>query len=154
MSATAAGHAAKTAVDILEEKHAEIVAVPAATTIQETVETMIRHKVGSVLVKAGGEYAGIWTERDLMRNLVRPGFDPKTAKVGDLMTRDIPTADHSLDPYELMDRFLGLRLRHLLITREQEILGLLSMGDVVRFCLQQKMREMEELKEEVNWEYY
>jgi signal-transduction protein with cAMP-binding, CBS, and nucleotidyltransferase domain len=154
MGSTMPAKASKTAVDILADKQGEIVSVPAATTIQETVEAMIQNKVGSALVQTGDEYVGIWTERDLLRSLVKPGFDATTARVGDHMSREIPSADHSLNPYELMDRFLGLRVRHLLIVRDEEILGLLSIGDVVRFCLQEKTREFEELKETVNWEYY
>lgn len=148
------GKTTKTAVDILADKHPDIVSVTAKASIQEAIETMVQQKVGSVLVKDGDEYVGIWTERDLLRDMMQPGFNPVLAQVGDHMTRDIPWADHTLNPYELMDRFLGMRLRHLIIKRDSEVVGVLSMGDVVRFCLQEKMREFEELKETINWEYY
>ena len=63
-------------------------------------------------------------------------------------------AEAEASPYELMDKFLGLRLRHLLIRERGEVVGLLSIGDVVRFSLQSKTAEFEELKQTVNWEYY
>jgi len=154
MSTEVEGKGEKTALDILAGKHEDIVSVPPATSIRDAIETMVSQKVGSVLVREGDEYLGIWTERDLLRDMTKEGFDPASERVGDHMTGDIPQAEHSLNPYELMDRFLGLRLRHLLIVRDGAILGLLSMGDVVRFCLQEKTREFDELKETVNWEYY
>jgi len=144
----------RTAQDILDEKGTTIHAIPGDRTLHQALEIMLRHGVGSVLVKEEGELVGIWTDRDLMHNAVDPDVDLKKAQVRDYMTRDIPVASTSTDPYELMDKYLGLRVRHLLIKDGKAAVGLLSMGDVVRFCLQDKMREMEELKEEVNWEYF
>jgi signal-transduction protein with cAMP-binding, CBS, and nucleotidyltransferase domain len=53
-----------------------------------------------------------------------------------------------------MDKFLGLRLRHLLIDQEGKFIGLLSIGDVVRSALRQRTQELEELQQVANWEYY
>jgi signal-transduction protein with cAMP-binding, CBS, and nucleotidyltransferase domain len=53
-----------------------------------------------------------------------------------------------------MDKFLGLRLRHLLIDREGEFIGMLSIGDVVRSALQTRTDELRELSQITNWEYY
>jgi signal-transduction protein with cAMP-binding, CBS, and nucleotidyltransferase domain len=53
-----------------------------------------------------------------------------------------------------MDKFLGLRLRHLLIDRNGEFIGMLSIGDVVRSALQTRTDELEQLQEIANWEYY
>lgn len=53
-----------------------------------------------------------------------------------------------------MDKFFGLRLRHLLIEQDGEFIGLLSIGDVVRSALRQRTRELEELQQVANWEYY
>ncbi|MFH1570587.1 MAG: CBS domain-containing protein [Gemmatimonadota bacterium] len=143
-----------TARDILEEKNREILSVPGETTIREALEKMVSRKVGAVVVKEGDQLVGIWTERDLTRNTLEPGFDPARARVRDYMTRELKYADAGQSPYELMDKFLGLRLRHLLIRDGGELIGLLSIGDVVRFALQARTRELQDLKEEVNWEYY
>jgi hypothetical protein len=53
-----------------------------------------------------------------------------------------------------MDKFLGLRLRHLLIKKGEEYIGLLSIGDVIKASLQEKTREFEELHAVISWEYY
>jgi signal-transduction protein with cAMP-binding, CBS, and nucleotidyltransferase domain len=148
------GTTTSTARDILSEKGSEILTVSGDTTISSALEKMVESKVGAVLVEDGGALAGIWTERDLMRNTLESGFDPTTAQVRQHMTRELKHAEAEESPYELMDKFLGLRLRHLLIRERGEIIGLLSIGDVVRFALQTKTEEFEQLKETVNWEYY
>lgn len=148
------GTTKSTARDILSEKGGEILTVSGDTTIHSALERMVERKVGAVLVEENGTLAGIWTERDLMRNTVVPGFDPQEAQVREYMTRELKYAEAEASPYELMDKFLGLRLRHLLIRERGEVVGLLSIGDVVRFSLQSKTAEFEELKQTVNWEYY
>ena len=140
--------------DILEEKGHHILSVPGDTTIIHTLEKMVAGKVGAVLVVEGGEFTGIWTERDLMRDTLDHDFDPSKARVRDHMTRDLKYAGADESPYELMDKFLGLRIRHLLVRDEGKVIGLLSIGDVVRFALQARTAELEALKEAVNWEYY
>ena len=47
---------------------------------------MVDNKIGAILVKKDDEFVGIWSERDLLRNITSEGFDPKKAKVGDYMT--------------------------------------------------------------------
>jgi len=144
----------QTAEHILGIKGEEIISVAADATICEALQVMVERKVGSTLVTENGRFVGIWTERDLMRNTLDPDFDPRTARIGDYMVTGLRFAPHTDTVYELMDKFLGLRLRHLLIRKGEEFIGLLSIGDVIKVCLQEKTREFEELHAVVSWEYY
>ena len=143
-----------TAEEILEQKGRELYSVGADATVHEALTQMVEHKVGSTLVKEGSRIVGIWTERDLMRNSIEADFDPATARIGDYMTRGVKFASHTDSAYDLMDKFLGLRLRHLLIDKNGESIGLLSVVDVMRTALQEKTRELEELHTVATWEYY
>ena len=143
-----------TAEEIIGEKGGEVHSVSADTTIHEALTTMVDHRVGSVLVKEGSRIVGIWTERDLMRNSIDRQFDPKTTSIGDYMTRGVKFAPHTDSAYALMDKFLGLRLRHLLIDKDGEFIGLLSVGDVMKTALHEKNREFEELHNTTTWAYY
>jgi signal-transduction protein with cAMP-binding, CBS, and nucleotidyltransferase domain len=89
-----------------------------------------------------------------MRNSLDEDFDPATARIGDYMTPGVKCAAHTDSAYELMDKFLGLRLRHLLIDKKGEFIGLLSVVDVMRTALQEKTREFGELHTVATWEYY
>ena len=144
----------KTAEQILQEKGGEIYSVEEDATILEALRLMVEKKVGSTLVAQGRRLVGIYTERDLMRNTIDPEFDPADARIGDYMTRGLKFAPHTDNAYELMDKFLGLRLRHLLIDRDGEFIGLLSIADVIRSALQERTRELEDLQQVVNWEYH
>ena len=146
--------AVMTAEEILGQKGGELHWVDIDSTIHDALTLMVEHKIGSVLVKEGTRIVGIWTERDLMLNRLVPGFDPQTARVGDHMTTGLKFAPHTDSVYDLMDKYLGLRIRHLLIEKDDEFIGLLSVGDVCKATLHEKTRELEELRTAVNWEYY
>ena len=142
------------AEDILKVKGEEVLSVTADATIRDALALMVERKVGSTLVAEGDRFVGIWTERDLMRNSLETDFDPRTARIGDYMVTGLRFAPHTDTVYDLMDKFLGLRLRHLLVKKGEEYIGLLSVGDVVKSCLREKTREFEELHAVVSWEYY
>ncbi len=144
----------RTAADILKNNVHDIASVPADTTLFDTLILMSKKKVGAMLVKGGEEYIGIWTERDLMRQVIQDGFDLKTAKIGDYMVTDLRYADGSETVYDMMDKFLGLRLRHLLIQEDGKVIGVLSIGDVIKATLREKKDEIESLNTLVSWEYY
>jgi CBS domain-containing protein len=148
------GTAMHTAADIIEAKGAQIISVDTDTTVRAALEQMVERKVGATLVTDQGQIVGIWTERDLMRDVLDPGFDPHQARIGNHMVTGLQYAPHTDTVHELMDKFLGLRLRHLLINNGEELIGLLSIGDVIRACLQAKSLEFEQLKAAVSWEYY
>ncbi len=145
----------KTAKDILSEKGFQIIAVPPDSTLCEALKKMVKHNIGAIAIREDEqEPRGIWTERDLMRQTYEPNFDPKTAKIGDYMTKELKKVDASASIYKMLEMFLGLRLRHVFVTENEKTIGLLSTGDVIQAALHEKDRELKELNEMVSWEYY
>ncbi|MDH5561496.1 MAG: CBS domain-containing protein [Deltaproteobacteria bacterium] len=144
----------KTAENILSTKGNNIFSVPFDLPIKKTIDKMIEWKIGSIIVEKNHQFIGLWTERDLMRNVQMPGFDIKTAKVGDYMLERLYTTSHESSIYELMDKFLGLRVRHLLIENNGVFLGVLSIGDVMKSMINDKTEELKSLDKIINWEYY
>ena len=125
-------------------------------TDQVTAEDILAVKGGDLLSVQEDATIGksIYTERDLMRNSIDTGFDPRRERIGDHMTRGLKFAPHTDTAYELMDKFLGLRIRHLLIDKHDQFIGLLSVGDVIKAALQARTDELEELEAIAKWEYY
>lgn len=144
----------KTAEDILKSKGGEIVAVSPDTTLEKALEVMITKKIGSIFVRENGNIIGVWTERDLMHDVLDPDFSPQKARIADYMARDLHYAPSTDSIYSLLDKFLGKRLRHLLIKKNDEFIGMLSTGDVIKADLNDKTRELKELNAIVSWEYY
>jgi signal-transduction protein with cAMP-binding, CBS, and nucleotidyltransferase domain len=90
----------------------------------------------------------------LLRNTLDDGFDPRTTPIDSVMTKTIVTAPSSDTVYNLMDKFLGLRIRHLIIEKDGDIIGMLSSGDVMKASIQEKDEELKQLNSMVGWDYY
>lgn len=144
----------KTAEDILNEKGRDIISVPVDATVMDALRVMNEHKIGAIVVQDGDEYVGIWTERDLLEDSLKDGFDLRTARIRDCMTTGLKSAPHDATCFALSDKFLGIRLRHLLIERDGRYVGLISTGDVIKANLMEKTRELRQLNAMVGWEYY
>ncbi len=144
----------KTAEEILNAKGGEIICVEENTVVREALKVMIANQIAAVLVKRDKKIVGIWTERDLVEHCVTEEFDPKESLVKDYMETELTVARHDETPYQLMDKMLGKRQRHLLIKKGGEFIGILSSGDVVRACMQEKDDQLRAMNEMVGWEYY
>jgi signal-transduction protein with cAMP-binding, CBS, and nucleotidyltransferase domain len=144
----------RTARDILKEKGGHLVTVNADATVFQAVTVMTQNRVGAVVVVEEEKIVGIWTERDLMFRVLEEGFDAKTARLNDNMSVNLITANVEEHAFQLYDKFLGRRIRHLLIEDGGEIIGLLSVGDVMKANLQEKSEEVDELNHMVSLEYY
>jgi CBS domain-containing protein len=144
----------KTAKDMIQDKGGDILCVPEGTTVMDALKKMNENKVGAILVTRDGKPAGIWTERDLLRNTLDAAFKPQTTLIDDVMTKTIVTAPSTDTVYNLMDKFLGLRLRHLIIEKDGEIIGMVSSGDVMKASIQEKDEELKQLNTMVGWDYY
>ncbi len=144
----------RTARDILKDKGGHMVTINSDATVYQALMVMTQNKVGSIVVLEEEKIVGIWTERDLMFRVLEEGFDAKTARLKDHMSENLISANVEEQAFQLYDKFLGRRIRHLLIEEDGEYIGLLSVGDVMKANLQQKNEEYEELNHMVSLEYY
>lgn len=144
----------KTAEDILNEKGGSVYSVPLEATIYDALQVMTENNVGSVLVKDMDRIVGIWTERNLIQDAMNADFNPRTARIADHMSTDLQYTAHDDSMFDMMDRCVGMRMRRLLIERDGQFMGLLSAGDVMKACLQERDRELKELNAIASWEYY
>ncbi|MCK5146457.1 CBS domain-containing protein [bacterium] len=140
----------KTAEEILKEKGCELVFLGSQETVAEALKLMAAHKIGSVLVKDGNVFRGIYTEKDLVRDAQVPGFNPGTTMLKKAATSELVFAPHDTAVYSLQDLMLGKRLRHVLVMKEGRALGLLSIGDLTRAVLNEKKEQLSK----VSWSYY
>ena len=142
------------AIDLLEEKRRDMVLISADRPVREALKTMVDNNIGAIVVEENGRIAGIWTERDFLRNSLLPDFDPATVPIGTLMTRNLHSAGHDTPLERLQEMYLGLFIRHIFIEKNDRFIGLLSIGDVLRASLIEKDRRIRELNEIVSWDYY
>ena len=140
--------------DILKDKGGHLVTINSNASVYQALTLMTQNHVGSVVVTEDEKIIGIYTERDLMFHALEEGFDPKSSRLKDHLSENLISANVEEQAYQLYDKFLGRRIRHLLIEENGDYIGLLSVGDVMKVNLQQKTEELEELQKTVNLEYY
>jgi CBS domain-containing protein len=133
--------------DILLQKGGLVFSVTPDTTVAEVVNQLSGRRIGSVLVLDDqSSVAGIVSERDLVRALATHGAKAMELEARQVMTRDVVTChpDDSID--EVMHSMTSGRFRHLPVVHHGELLGLVSIGDVVKARLEETEHEAEALK--------
>ncbi|HEY6981409.1 CBS domain-containing protein [Reyranella sp.] len=132
--------------DILAEKGGIVFSVTPRTTAAQVAEQLSTRRVGSVLVLRENEVVGIVSERDLVRGMAQHGAAALEMEAREIMTTDVV----SCDPDDTIEQVMAImtrgRFRHLPVIRHGELLGLVSIGDVVKARLTETQVEAEALK--------
>jgi CBS domain-containing protein len=119
--------------DILDEKGHEVLHIEADATVHDAVKRMVDANVGSLLVSDGGRHVGIITERDYLRRIALERRDDEATPVREVMSSPlvVVTPDTSID--ECMAVMTDRRIRHVPVVDEGTVVGIVSIGDVVKF---------------------
>lgn len=131
--------------DVLEAKGGGVVSVLPSEPSSEAVALMCRHSIGSVLAISGGVLQGIFTERDAMRRLLAARLDPRTTPVGTVMSRHVVCASANTTLDEAMRMMTSGRHRHLPVVERGAVLGIVSIGDMVKWVAQDLEQHVMEL---------
>jgi CBS domain-containing protein len=117
-----------------------VVVVGPEHTVRSAARMMARHRVGSAVVTDAEQLAGILTERDVLK-LVAQGSDPDAAKVAEVMTRDVVTVGPDWDLVEAAEEMARRGIRHLVVFEGGQLLGVLSVRDVLPHLLPERQPE-------------
>jgi signal-transduction protein with cAMP-binding, CBS, and nucleotidyltransferase domain len=122
----------KTAGELLQNKGYDIWSVSPDDTVLDALKLMADKNVGAVLVLAAGNLAGILSERDLARRVAHEGRLPEDTRVWELMTERVicVRTDQTLE--ECMALITNKRIRHLPVLEKNQLVGVISVGDVVK----------------------
>jgi CBS domain-containing protein len=137
--------------DILETKGRKVLDVDGSATVLEAITKMVDGNVGSLLVTDGGRLVGIVTERDYLRRVTLEGRDERTTPVREIMSSPIvyTTPESSIE--ECMAVMTERRIRHLPVLDEQQaVLGVVSIGDVVKFQSKEQSVQIKFLTEYIS----
>lgn len=133
---------------ILKSKADETVTtVPPGTLIADIVKTLADKKIGTVLVSKDGKTAdGILSERDIVRELATRGAEVLTTRVDDFMTSDLITCKRNDSADMVLEKMTEGRFRHMPVVENGVMVGLISLGDVVKARLSQLSMEKDALE--------
>ena len=140
----------KTLAEILETKGGDVLEIGAEATVLDAVRTMVEMNVGSLLVTEGGEITGIVTERDYLRRVAHEGPTDEEVTVGEIMSSPliVVTPETSID--ECMALMTDRRIRHVPVVEGNDVVGMVSIGDLVKFKSKKQSFEIQYLTEYIS----
>ncbi len=136
-----------TVAAILKQKGREVVSVPATLRVEELARLLHGRRIGSAVVQdTAGQLLGIISERDVVSALATNGAAALSMTVAQLMTVEVTTISPSASVEEAMAMMTSGRVRHLPVLDEGRLVGLVSIGDVVKARITQQEHEVDSLK--------
>lgn len=119
--------------DIGDYMSSPVLSVDSESSVQEAASYMHANGVGSVLISELGEFVGMVTETDLTRKVLGKGLNAETTSVSSIMSSPLLSLDRYL-PIEEANRFMHKnKIRHLVVTEEDKVVGMLSVKDLVSY---------------------
>lgn len=138
--------------DLLIQKSRQLFSVAPEATVYRAIELMAEARVGALLVLDAGKLLGIISERDYARKVILVGRSSQETRVDAIMTREVITVDVDTSLQECMQLMTTHRIRHLPVVEQDHVIGIVSIGDVVRETLAQQSHALDELQRYVSGE--
>lgn len=136
-----------TVASILSQKDRRIVTARAHQSLQEIAEVLATNRIGAVvLVDDDMRIEGIVSERDIVRAIANEGPGVLSTPVSGQMSRNVMTAREADTVEAVMNRMSEGRFRHMPVTRDGRLIGVVSIGDIVKRKIEQAEREAADLK--------
>lgn len=138
----------ETIAAILKHKDRTVHQLPPSATVMQAVQAMCAAKIGSVLVVQEQRPVGIFTERDVMTRVILAHRDPAATPIAEVMTIDVVCVDEGTPTATAMALMTERRVRHLPVVDGDRVIGLVSIGDLVR---QQASKQSYEIRMLTNY---
>ncbi len=136
-----------TVAAILKQKGSDVAHVRPTATVAEVVQILVERRIGAVLVlDTAGQVLGILSERDVVRSLAEQGARTLEMTAAQLMTTELHTSEPKTTVAEATAMMTAGRFRHLPVMDGEHLLGIVSIGDVVKARLSQQDQEVDSLK--------
>ena len=136
----------RTVRQLLESKRAEVISIGPDAPVIDAVRRMAERGIGALLVMDGPRLAGILSERDYARKIVLQGRSSRETPVRDIMTAEVATVGMDDVAEACMQLVTERRVRHLPVVAGDEVVGLVSIGDLVKAVIEEQQRELEHLQ--------
>jgi CBS domain-containing protein len=132
--------------DMIRKKGYDVFTVTPDATVFEALNLMAEHNIGALLVMTGEEINGIVSERDCIRKVDVMGRNAKETKIQEIMTSNVITVDADQPLEECMGLMIDKNIRHLPVCEGKQLLGLLSVRDVLREVIEVQQMMLSQLE--------
>jgi len=142
-----------TVQQLLKEKGRDIWSIAPQATAYEALQLMAEKNVGALLVLDSGKLVGIFSERDYARKVILKGKASKETPISALMTKKICVIDSQATMETCMHLMTDKHIRHLPVTENDQLVGVISIGDVVKQVISDQKFTIKELEKYISGSY-
>ena len=130
-----------------------VLSVGIGESVFDAISLMAEVNIGAVLVQQDDTIAGIFTERDYLQKVALKSLTSKDVQVGDVMSQPVITADPGDSIQQCMETMTTCHCRHLPVVENGKLLGIVSIGDLVKRLVDEKESEIEQLNQYITGTY-
>lgn len=133
---------------ILAAKGGDIFSIEPTATLTAAANLLSTHRIGAAVIRgAGGRLAGILSERDIVRAISEHGADALSLPVGQVMTRNVTTCGEDEPISGIMELMTAGKFRHMPVLKENQLVGMISIGDVVKQRVEEIERDADAMRD-------
>ena len=133
--------------DILKRKGSKVIAVSPNDSVLDALKLMADRNIGGVLVMQGEKLEGIFTERDYARKIILKGKSSAEARISEVMVTNLITITPEHDSAQCMQLMTNKTVRHLPVMEQNKVVGVISIGDVVKSVIEEQQNTIEHLEQ-------
>ncbi|OOG47765.1 CBS domain-containing protein [Rhodanobacter sp. C01] len=131
---------------LLESKGSTIFSIAPEAPVLEAIKRMAEHRVGALLVMRGERLVGVVSERDYARKVILQGRSSSQTAVSDIMSSEPVTVGPDTDVFDCMRLCTDSRIRHLPVVQGNAVVGVISIGDLVKAVIDAQAEQIEHLQ--------
>ena len=135
---------------ILEAKGYDIWHIEPAASVYEAIHLLAEKQIGALLVMENDQLVGIFSERDYARQIILMNRSSETTKVQDIMTKEVLRVQPNDEIEDCMSLMTEKRIRHLPVVEDEKVIGMISIGDLVRAVIAEQQSTINNLEKYIS----
>ena len=139
--------------EVIQRKGDSVLTVSSKTSVREAIGKMSDANIGAIVIQDGDQPCGIFTERDYLRKIALEGRSSADTAVSEVMSSPLITVPSSESTRKAMETMTEARCRHLIVVDDGAMVGIVSLGDLVKHLLLEKEAEVEQLSSYISGNY-
>jgi CBS domain-containing protein len=139
--------------EVLERKGGMVLTIDRRASVLEAIGTMSRANIGALVIAEDDQPVGIFTERDYLRKIALEGRSSRDTRVEEVMSAPLITVAPAEATHRAMETMTECRCRHLVVVEADAMVGIVSLGDLVKHMLVEKEVEVQQLSSYISGSY-